>query len=163
MIKILKPFFWWTKCNRIKSRFSDFPKTISNFLEHRNYRRFILCRINFLSMSYMFLTCNYFILIHFLLCYFQNQDKWKYNGPMNSSTISAIGGGISMQSSQQQSHQMPPNTIGKPPSLPQMLTPSLHQQMQNQQDRSRQSTVSVFLALVILWFIIRDYFAHLMH
>lgn len=74
----------------------------------------------------------------------QNQDKWKYNGPMNSNTISAIGGGISMQSSQQQSHQMPPNTIVKPPSLPQMLNPSLHQQMQSQQDRSRQPTVSVF-------------------
>ncbi|XP_055310309.1 maternal protein pumilio-like isoform X2 [Sitodiplosis mosellana] len=69
-----------------------------------------------------------------------SQDKWKYNGPMNSNPISAIGGGISMQQSQQQSHQVPPNTIGKPPSLPQMLNPSLHQQMQNQQDRSRQPT-----------------------
>lgn len=76
------------------------------------------------------------------LVLFQNQDKWKYNGPMNSSTISAIGGGISMQSSQQQSHhQMPPNTIGKQ-SLPQMLNQQMHQQMQGQQDRSRQPTVS---------------------
>ncbi|XP_031626222.1 maternal protein pumilio-like isoform X2 [Contarinia nasturtii] len=65
-----------------------------------------------------------------------NQDKWKYNGPMNSNTISAIGGGMSMQ----QSHQVPANTIVKPPSLPQMLNPSLHQQMQSQQDRSRQPT-----------------------
>lgn len=63
---------------------------------------------------------------------------------MNSNTISAIGGGISMQQSQQQSHQVPPNTIGKPPSLPQMLNPSLHQQMQNQQDRNRQPTVSIY-------------------
>lgn len=78
----------------------------------------------------------------------QNQDKWKYNGPMNSSTISAIGGGISMQSSQQQSHQLPPNTIIKPPTLPQMLNPTLHQQMQNQ-DRSRQPTVSVSGAAAI--------------
>lgn len=85
----------------------------------------------------------FFLLLPFLL--FQNQDKWKYNGPMNSNTISAIGGGMSMQQSQQQSHQVPPNTIGKPPSLPQMLNPSLHQQMQNQQDRNRQPTVSKIL------------------
>lgn len=75
-----------------------------------------------------------------MLLSFQNQDKWKYNGPLNSNAISAIGGGISMQSSQQPSHQVAANTI-KPPSLPQMLNPSLHQQMQNQ-DRSRQPTVS---------------------
>lgn len=62
---------------------------------------------------------------------------------MNSNTISAIGGGISMQQSQQQSHQVPPNSIVKPPTLPQMLNPSLHQQMQNQQDRNRHNqTVS---------------------
>jgi len=60
-----------------------------------------------------------------------NQDKWKYNGPMNTNTMSAIGGGISMQSSQQSQQQTP--AIGKPPSLPQMLNPSL------QQDRTRHS------------------------
>lgn len=109
------------------------------------------------KLNYVF--NNKVCLIEFC-CYFfspapplsQNQDKWKYNGPMNSNpmnsnTISAIGGGISMQQSQQQSHQVPPNTIGKPPSLPQMLNPSLHQQMQNQQDRSRQPTVSINIFL----------------
>lgn len=59
---------------------------------------------------------------------------------MNSNTISAIGGGISMQQTQQ---QVPPNAIVKPPSLPQMLNPSLHQQMQNQQDRSRHNQATV--------------------
>lgn len=62
-----------------------------------------------------------------------NQDKWKYNCPMNTNAMSAIGGGISMQSSQQSQQQGPPNTIVKPPSLPQMLNPSL------QQDRTRHS------------------------
>lgn len=66
-----------------------------------------------------------------------------------------------MQQSQQQSH-VPPNTIVKPPSLPQMLNPSLHQQMQSQQDRSRQASVCVLFNinsmsifdLVVLFYLI---------
>lgn len=50
---------------------------------------------------------------------------------MNTNAMSAIGAGISMQSSQHQ--QAPPNTIVKPPSLPQMLNPAL------QQERTRHS------------------------
>lgn len=44
---------------------------------------------------------------------------------MNTNAMSGIGAGISMQSSQQSHQQAPPNTIVKPPSLPQMLNPAL--------------------------------------
>lgn len=55
-----------------------------------------------------------------------------------NSNMSAIGGGISMQTVQQQSQQQnTSNAIVKPPSIPQILNPSLHQQMQNHQDRVR--------------------------
>lgn len=52
---------------------------------------------------------------------------------MNTNAMSAIGAGISMQSSQQSHQQAPPNSIVKPPSLPQMLNPAL------QQERTRHS------------------------
>lgn len=60
---------------------------------------------------------------------FQNQDKWKYNGPMNSATMSGIGG-LSMQQPPQLQHAQ--QTI-KPP-MQQMLNPSM--QIQNQQHPS---------------------------
>lgn len=137
---------------------------------YKNDIAIFACRLNFLSMFIININLtnwnsfNEFQLVFmwFNSMSFQNQDKWKYNGPMNSNTISAIGGGISMQSSQQQSHQVPPNTIGKPPSLPQMLNPSLHQQMQNQQDRTRhnQPTVSKWIAEILFVFFSLSSFAH---